>query len=66
MLGAPPDREQPSVKVEASGEETATVLGVEGTSIVTYTAHIKADGSLDGEGEVIFCRTVRRSPNWRA
>ena len=45
---------QPSVKVEASVEETATLLGVEGTSIITYTAHIKPDGSLDGEGEGIF------------
>lgn len=45
---------QPSIKVEASAEETMTLLGVEGTSIITYTASIKHDGSIDGEGEGIF------------
>jgi hypothetical protein len=29
-------------------------LGVEGTNIITYTARIKSDGSLDGEGEGVF------------
>jgi hypothetical protein len=41
---------QPSLKVEASVEEAATFLGLEGMSIITYTSTIKPDGSLDGEG----------------
>lgn len=44
----------PNIEIEASVEETATLLGVEGQSIITYTAEIKPDGSLDGEGSGIF------------
>jgi hypothetical protein len=53
---------QPSVKIEASVEETATLLGVEGTNIITYTARIKSDGSLDGEGEGVLRRRAGSLP----
>ena len=44
----------PHLTIEASVEETATFLGVQGMTIVTYTSSIKPDGSLDGAGEGVF------------
>jgi hypothetical protein len=41
-------------KIEASVEEKATFLGVEGMSIITYIATTKPDGSLEGEGGGVF------------
>jgi hypothetical protein len=45
---------QPQFKIEASAEERTTLLGVEGLAIITYTATSKPDGSVDGEGEIVF------------
>jgi hypothetical protein len=43
-----------NLQLEPSVEETATFLGVQGMSIVTYRAHTKPDGRLSGEGEGVF------------
>ena len=45
---------EPQLKVEASAEEKASFLGVEGVNIITYVSKVKPDGSLDGEGEGVF------------
>ncbi len=45
---------EPNLRVEATVEEATTLLGVEGMSIITYTATIKPDGSLEGEGGGVF------------
>ena len=55
----------PQLKVEASVEETATFLGVEGLSIITYTASTKPDGSLFGEGGGIFASPQGETVTWK-
>ena len=53
------------VKVEATAEEAAKFLGVEGTSIITYTSQIKPDGSLDGAGDGIFITLAGEVLTWK-
>ncbi len=53
------------LKIEATVEEVARVLGVEGMSIITYTSQIKADGSLEGEGEAAFATPDGDIVTWR-
>ena len=55
----------PHLKVEASVEETATFLGVEGMSIITYSAYTKPDGSLHGEGEAVFASPQGDMVTWK-
>ena len=55
----------PNLKIEASVEEVAHVLGVEGMCIITYTSQIKPDGSLDGEGEAAFATLDGDIVTWR-
>src|SRR5579883_2645556 len=45
---------EPRLQVEASVEERTSMLGAEGLNIITYTAQIKPDGSLEGCGEGAF------------
>ena len=56
---------EPHLKVEASVEESATFLGVEGLSIITYTSSTKPDGSLSGEGEGIFASLQGEMVAWK-
>lgn len=42
------------LNMEATAEEEATIVGVRGNTIITYTATIKPDGSLDGIGDGVF------------
>jgi len=56
---------EPRLIVEASVEETGTILGVEGTSILTYTAYTKPDGSLSGEGGGIFASPQGDMVTWK-
>lgn len=53
------------LKVEASAEESATILGVAGMSIITYTASIKPDGSLDGAGDGVFLAPTGEMVTWK-
>jgi hypothetical protein len=53
------------LRVEASVEEKATFLGVEGISIITYTSHTKPDGSLHGEGEGVFASVQGEMVTWK-
>lgn len=55
----------PQLKVEASVEEMATVLGAEGMLIVTYTSTVKPDGSLYGEGEAAFAALTGEMVTWK-
>jgi hypothetical protein len=55
----------PHLKIEASVEEMATFLGVEGLSIITYTAYTKPDGSLHGEGEGVFASLRGDTVTWK-
>ena len=52
-------------KIEASVEETATILGVEGMSIITYVASTKPDGSLEGEGGGVFSSAQGDFVTWK-
>jgi hypothetical protein len=45
---------KPVLQVEATVEERSTLLGIQGTAIITYHATVKPDGSLDGQGEGAF------------
>lgn len=56
---------EPNLKIEASVEETAKFLGVEGMSIITYAASTKPDGSLDGEGEGVFASLQGDTLTWK-
>jgi hypothetical protein len=53
------------LKVEASAEETSTFLDVAGMSIITYSAQIKPDGSLDGEGDGVFLAPGGEMVTWK-
>src|SRR5262249_40274050 len=53
------------LKIEASVEERATLLGVDGMSIITYVSSIKPDGSLDGEGAGVFSSLQGDLVTWR-
>ena len=55
----------PHLKVEASVEENAKILGVEGRSIITYVSSIKPDGSLHGEGEGVFATLQGDLVTWK-
>ncbi len=55
----------PHLKIEASAEERATFLSVEGVSIITYTAYTKPDGSLHGEGEGVFASLQGDTVTWK-
>ena len=56
---------EPSLQIEASVEETATFLGVQGMSIITYRAHTKPDGSLSGEGDGVFASPQGEIVTWK-
>lgn len=56
---------QPQLKIEASAEESAKFLGVEGLSIITHRASTKPDGSLDGEGEGVFASPQGDTVTWK-
>jgi hypothetical protein len=53
------------LKVEASAEENAAFLGIEGLSIITYTATVKPDGSIHGEGDGFFSTPQGDTMTWR-
>ena len=53
------------LKVEATAEEAAKFLGVEGMSIITYTSQTKPDGSLHGEGDAVFATLDGDIVTWR-
>jgi hypothetical protein len=53
------------LKVEASAEETTTLLGVPGMSIITYTAQLKPDGSVEGEGDGVFMSPEGELVTWK-
>ena len=55
----------PDFKIEASVEEKATFLGVEGMSIITYVACTKSDGSLEGEGGGVFAARDGETLTWK-
>ena len=55
----------PHLKVEASVEETARLLGVDGQSIITYLSYIKPDGSLHGEGEGVWASLQGDIVTWK-
>ncbi len=48
---------EPVMKVEASVEETASFLGVEGLNIITYVSHSKPDGSLEAKARASLPRS---------
>ncbi len=56
---------EPEPKFEATAEETQKLLGVEGMTIITYTASIKPDGSLHGEGEGVFLSPQGDRVTWK-
>jgi hypothetical protein len=56
---------EPDLKIEATAEETQKLLGIEGVTLVTYTASIKPDGSLHGEGEGVFLSPQGDRVTWR-
>jgi hypothetical protein len=56
---------EPNLQLEASVEETATFLGVQGMSIITYRAHTKPDGSLSGEGDGVFASAQGEIVTWK-
>jgi hypothetical protein len=56
---------KPVLQVEASVEEQSTLLGIQGTNIVTYHATIKPDGSLDGQGEGAFATPEGEIVTWQ-
>jgi len=55
----------PNFKIEASVEENAKLLGVEGVSIITYVACTKPDGSLEGEGGGVFASQQGDIVTWK-
>lgn len=55
----------PHFKIEASVEETAKFLNVEGMSIITYIASTKPDGSLEGEGGGVFASREGDLVTWK-
>jgi hypothetical protein len=55
----------PVFAVEATVEEAARFLGVEGLSIITYRAHPKPDGSLEGEGGGVFSSPQGEMVTWK-
>jgi hypothetical protein len=54
----------PVFKVEVSFEDTATVMGVQGMNIGTYTSSPKPDGSLDGYGQGVFATAEGDTVTW--
>jgi hypothetical protein len=56
----------PTLQIEASVEETGTLLGVQGMSIITYTASPKPDGSIGGEGDGVFMSPQGEAATWKA
>ena len=56
----------PTLKIEASVEESGTLLGVDGMSIITYTASPKPDATLGGEGEGVFMSAQGEMATWKA
>ncbi len=56
---------EPTLRVEASVEEMATMLGVQGLSIITYVSTVKQDGSLYGEGEGVFAAPTGEMVTWK-
>lgn len=55
----------PHLLIEATAEETTTLLGIEGMNIITYKACIKPDGSLHGEGEGAFATLDGQIVTWK-
>jgi hypothetical protein len=55
----------PDFKIEASVEERATFLGIEGVNIITYVASTKSDGSLEGEGGGVFASPQGDVVTWK-
>jgi hypothetical protein len=56
----------PTLKIEASVEETGALLGIEGMAIITYTASLKTDGSIGAEGDGVFLSLEGEMATWRA
>ena len=56
---------EPSFKVEVSFEDLTTLLGVEGMTIGTYVSRTKPDGSLHGEGEVVWATLDGEIVTWK-
>jgi hypothetical protein len=55
----------PYVQIEATVEETTTMLGIQGMNIITYHASTKPDGSLDGQGEGVFMTPDGDTVSWK-
>ena len=53
------------LKVEATAEEMATFLGMQGLNIITYPSSPKPDGSLDGEGIGVFSTLDGEMMTWK-
>ncbi len=56
---------EPQLKIEASVEETTTLIGIQGINLITYTATNKPDGSLHGEGEGVFATPDGQIVTWK-
>jgi hypothetical protein len=56
---------EPKFKVEATVEEMAKFLGVDGMNIITYVACTKPDSSLEGQGEGVFASLQGDIVTWR-
>ena len=54
-----------SPKVEVSFQTTGKLLGIDTRNMGTYTACIRADGSLYGEGQGITMGKNGEAANWR-
>jgi hypothetical protein len=55
----------PRLKVEVSFEDRATVLGVDGGNIGTYTSSTRPDGTLEGEGQGVFAGVDGKLATWK-
>jgi len=56
---------EPQLRVEVSAEEISTLLGIQGVNLITYTATIKPDGTLHGEGEGAFATPDGQTVTWK-
>ncbi len=54
------------LKVEASFEDSTSLLGLDGVNIGTYVATTKPDGSLLGSGEGIYATPSGDMATWKA
>jgi hypothetical protein len=55
----------PQVTVETSFEDSSKLLGVDGSNIGTYTATVRPDGTLDGQGEGVFASVDGEIATWK-